>query len=121
MPFSRLILLPALVASLAMAQPVPEIANPPGKPTLDQLQSAALEAETRLPAAQSTPQNYFEITEAQRQRLTKLLPRTLLKLTRRERVHVVVLGDSMLAGAKASGDADPLLAAFPGIFAKQLC
>ena len=121
MPFSRLILLPALVASLAMAQPVPEIANPPGKPTLDQLQSAALEAETRLPAAQSTPQNYFEITDAQRQRLTKLLPRTLLKLTRRERVHVVVLGDSMLAGARASGDADPLLAAFPGIFAKQLC
>jgi len=103
-----------------MAQPVPEIANPPGKPTLDQLQSAALEAEKRLPAAQTSPQNYFEITDVQRQRLTKLLPRTLLKLTRRERLHIVVLGDGMLAGAKASGDADPLLAAFPGAFGKLL-
>jgi hypothetical protein len=60
-----------------MAQPVPELANPPGKPTLDQLKNAALEAETRLPAAQSTPQNYFEISDAQRQRLTQMLPRTL--------------------------------------------
>lgn len=120
MPFPRLLLLPAFVASLAMAQPVPELANPPGKPTLDQLQSAALEAEKRLPAAQSTPQNYFEISDAQRQRLTQMLPRTLLKLSRRERLHIVVIGDGMLEGAKATGDADPLLAAFPGAFAKQL-
>ena len=120
MPFPRLLLLPAFVASLAMAQPVPELANPPGKPTLDQLKNAALEAETRLPAAQSTPQNYFEISDAQRQRLTQMLPRTLLKLSRRERLHIVVIGDGMLEGAKAAGDADPLLAAFPGAFAKLL-
>jgi hypothetical protein len=113
-------LLPATLASFAMAQPVPDLANPPGKPTLDQLKSAALEAEAKLPAAQSAPQNYFEISDAQRQRLTQHLPRTLLKLTRRERLHIVVLGDGMLEGAKASGDADPLLAAFPGAFAKLL-
>lgn len=121
MSFHSLTLFLALAASLAKAQSLPEIANPPGKPTLDALKTAALEAEKRLPAAAVAPRNYFEMTDAQRQRLTQWLPRTLLKLTRRERLHIVLLGDGMLDGAEAPGNADPLLASFPGVFAKLLC
>jgi hypothetical protein len=121
MSLPSLILLLALAASVAKAQLLPEIANPPGKPTLDALKTAALEAERRLPAAAVEPRNYFEMTDAQRQRLSQWLPRTLVKLTRRERLHIVLLGDGMLGGAVAAGDADPLLASFPGVFAKLLC
>ncbi|MBE7494154.1 MAG: hypothetical protein HS117_04375 [Verrucomicrobiaceae bacterium] len=120
MPFSRLIPLSVLAATFAAAQPASELVNPPGKPTLDQLKAAAIEAETRLPEAKSDPKGYFDLSDARRERLTQFLPRTLLKLERRERVHIVVLGDSMLGGAQAEGGADPLLAAFPGVFAKYL-
>lgn len=120
MTFTRSITLAALSATFAGAQSAPDLANPPGKPTLEQLQSAALDAETRLPAAAAAAKGYFEITDAQRERLTRLLPRTLLKLTRRERVHIVVIGDAMLDAPAAKAGIDPLLTSFPGVFAKLL-
>lgn len=120
MTFTRSITLAALSATFAGAQTVPDLANPPGKPTLEQLKSAALDAETRLPAAAAAAKGYFQITDAQRDRLSRFLPRTLLKLTRRERVHIVVIGDGMLDAPAAKGGIDPLLKAFPGVFARLL-
>lgn len=120
MLLSRLIPLSALAATLALAQPAADIVNPPGKPTLEDLKAAALTAETVLPAAKAEPKALFDISDAQRERLTQFLPRTLLKLNRRERVHIVVLGDAMLDGADSIDHADPLLASFPGAFASRL-
>ena len=120
MTFTRSITLAALSATFAGAQSAPDLANPPGKPTLEQLKSAALDAETRLPAAAAAAKGYFQITDAQRDRLSRFLPRTLLKLTRRERVHIVVIGDGMLDAPAAKGGIDPLLKAFPGVFARLL-
>ncbi|MBL9131632.1 MAG: SGNH/GDSL hydrolase family protein, partial [Verrucomicrobiaceae bacterium] len=117
---SRLLPLSALAATFVAAQPASELVNPPGKPTLEQLKAAALEAEAKLPEAKAEPKGYFELSDARRERLTKYLPRTLLKLNRRERVHVVVLGDSMLDGAQVDEGVDPLLRSFPGVFARQL-
>jgi len=120
MPLLRLSLIPALLVTASFAQIAPEAVNPPGKPTLDQLKVAALDAETQLPTATSAPKNYFEITEAQRQRLQQFLPRTLLKLDRRQRIHFVVIGDVSLNGATAGAGVDPLLHSFPSVFAEQL-
>ena len=120
MLLSRLIPLSAFAATLAFAQPAAEIVNPPGKPTLEELKAAALAAEAKLPAAEAEPKGRYEISDAQRARLTQFLPRTLLKLERRERVHIVVLGDAMLDGADSLDGADPLLASFPGAFAQHL-
>jgi hypothetical protein len=120
MTFTRSITLAALSATFAGAQTVPDLANPPGKPTLEQLKSSALDAEARLPAAAVAARGYFDISDAQRERLARFLPRTLLKLTRRERVHIVVIGDGMLDAPAAKGGIDPLLTSFPGIFAKLL-
>lgn len=120
MTFLRSITLAALSATFAGAQTASDLANPPGKPTLDQLKEAALDAEARLPAAAAPQKGYFTITDAQRERLTKFLPRTFLKLTRRERLHIVVIGDGMLQTTVPSGDIDPLLTSFPGVFANLL-
>ncbi|MDZ4403565.1 hypothetical protein [Prosthecobacter sp.] len=90
------------------------------RPDLPALQAAAREAEAKLPKPESKPQSYFDLAPAQRERWQTYLPQTLLKLTRRERVQIVVLGDAILDGAKTEGDADPLLKSFAGVFAKAL-
>ncbi|MBK8090988.1 MAG: hypothetical protein IPK32_03035 [Verrucomicrobiaceae bacterium] len=88
------------------------------KPPLAVLQSAALNAEKELPSASISPQHYYQLSEAQRERLQQYLPRTYLKLSRRQRVHCVVLGDRSLQGAQSV--ADPLLQSFPCEFARLL-
>lgn len=120
MPLLRFFPLFALAAAPVVAQLASEAVNPPGKPTLDQLKAAAAEAEARLPEAKSEPKGYFDLSDAQRARLNRYLPRTLLKLNRRERLHVVVIGDTMLDGSKADANLDPLLTSFAGVFAKRL-
>lgn len=90
------------------------------KPDLPALQAAAREAEAKLPTPELQPQTYFDLAPAQRERWQKFLPRTLLKLTRRERVQIVVLGDAILDGVKVEKDTDPLLKSFAGEFARAL-
>jgi hypothetical protein len=105
--------------------PLPAAAPAPAapaetKPDLPTLQAAARDAEEKLPAPELKPQTYFDLSPVQRERWQQFLPQTLLKLTRRDRVQIVVLGDAILDGAKAEGDADPLLRSFAGVFAKAL-
>jgi hypothetical protein len=97
-------------------------ANPPAeaKPDLPALQAAAREAEAKLPSAQVKLQSYFDLSPVQRDRWQKFLPQTLLKLTRREAVQIVVLSDAILDGAKADTGSDPALKSFAGVFAKAL-
>jgi hypothetical protein len=89
-------------------------------PDLPTLQAAARIAEEKMPAAELPPQAYFDLSPVQRERWQKFLPQTLLKLTRRDRVQILVLGDAILDGAKKDGNADPLLRSFAGAFAKAL-
>lgn len=98
----------------------PVAAPAPAKPDLPTLQAAARQAEAKLPVSVAPPQHYFDLAPAQRDRWQKFLPQTLLKLTRRERVQIVVLGDAILDGAKADAGVDPLLNSFAGVFAKAL-
>ncbi|WP_395718441.1 hypothetical protein [Prosthecobacter sp.] len=109
------------VPPAALAPAVPPAAAPAeAKPDLPALQAAAREAEARLPTPDLKPQTYFDLSPVQRDRWQKFLPRTLLKLTRRERVQIVVLGDAILDGAKVEKNVDPLLRSFAGEFAKAL-
>ena len=114
------------VAGLQAQTPEPTAAIPAmvvpaeTKPDLSALQAAAREAEAKMPAPTVKLQSYFDLAPVQRDRWQKFLPETLLKLTRRERVQIVVLGDAMLDGAKTEGGADPLLKSFAGVFANAL-
>ena len=89
-------------------------------PDLPALQAAALAVEAKLPSPVVQPQTYFDLSSVQRERWRKFLPQTLLKLTRRERVQIVVLGDAILDGAKDVAGVDPLLKSFAGEFASKL-
>lgn len=93
---------------------------PAQKPDLATLQAAARAAEAKLPSPTVKKQSYFDISPVQRERWQQFLPQTLLKLTRRQPLQIVVLGDAILDGAKADPDTDPLLKSFAGIFAKAL-
>ncbi len=73
-----------------------------------------------MPSPQVKPQGYFDLAPVQRERWQQFLPQTLLKLTQREPVQIVVLGDAMLDGAKVGSGLDPLLKSFAGMFAKAL-
>ncbi len=99
------------------AAPAP---NTDAKSDLPALQAAAREAEAKMPTPELKPQNYFDLAPAQRDRWQKFLPQTLLKLTRRDRLQIVVIGDAMLDGVKTEGGNDPLLKSFAGVFAKAL-
>lgn len=101
----------------APAAPVPAAETVPDLPAL---QAAARAVEEKLPTPVVLPQTYFDLTPVQRDRWRKFLPQTLLKLTRRERVEIVVLGDAILDGAKAEPGVDPVLKSFAGVFAKKL-
>ncbi len=90
------------------------------KPDLATLQAAAREAEAKLPSPTVKLQSYFDLSPLQRDRWQQFLPQTLLKLTRRERVQIVVLGDAILDGAQVDEGADPLLQSFAGVFANAL-
>ncbi|MBL9179132.1 MAG: hypothetical protein JNM65_13810 [Verrucomicrobiaceae bacterium] len=100
--------------------PPPAAAPAESKPDLPALQAAAREAEAKLPTPELQSQTYFDLSPVQRERWQKFLPRTLLKLTRRERVQVVVLGDAILDGVKVEKGIDPLLKSFAGEFARAL-
>lgn len=114
------------VAGLQAQTPEPTAAIPAmvvpaeTKPDLATLQAAAREAEAKMPTPTVKLQSYFDLAPVQRDRWQKFLPETLLKLTRRERVQIVVLGDAILDGAKVEGDSDPLLKSFAGVFANAL-
>lgn len=90
------------------------------KPDLTTLQAAALAAEEKMPAPEVKLQQYFDLAPMQRERWQKFLPQTLTKLTRRERVQIVVLGDAILDSAAVNDGSDPLLKSFAGVFAKAL-
>jgi hypothetical protein len=106
----------------APAAPAPAAPAPAAEtvPDLPALQAAARAIEEKLPSPAVLPQTYFDLTPVQRDRWRKFLPQTLLKLTRRERVEIVVLGDAILDGAKAEPGVDPVLKSFAGVFAKKL-
>lgn len=106
----------------APAAPVPPVPAPAAEavPDLPALQAAARAVEAKLPSPAVQPQTYFDLSPVQRDRWRKFLPQTLLKLTRRERVQIVVLGDAIIDGAKAEPSVDPLLKSFVGVFAKKL-
>lgn len=90
------------------------------KPDLSTLQSAARAAEEKMPKPEVKLQQYFDLTPVQRERWQTFLPQTLTKLTRRERVQIVVLGDAILDSAAVDDGTDPLLKSFAGVFAKAL-
>lgn len=97
-----------------------EAAVPAGKPDLTALQAAAREAEAKLPKPTEKTQAYFDLSAMQRERWQQFLPQTLLKLTRRQPLQIVVLGDVILEGAQPDPDTDPLLKSFAGVFARAL-
>lgn len=91
------------------------------KPDLPALQEAARAAEAKLPTTEVKLRTYFDLAPEQRLRWQEFLPQTLIKLTRRDSVQIVVLGDAILDGVKpARGGEDPLLQSFAGVFAKAL-
>jgi hypothetical protein len=105
------------------AAPAPAPAGTPAAealPDLQELQAEARAVEAKLPSPVVQAQTYFDLSPVQRDRWRKFLPQTLLKLTRRERVQIVVLGDTILDGAKAEAGVDPLLKSFAGVFASKL-
>ena len=103
----------------APAPPVP-VPAAEALPDLPALQAEARAVEAKLPSTVVPPQTYFDLSPVQRDRWRKYLPQTLLKLTRRERLQIVVLGDAILDGAKAATGVDPLLQSFVGVFASRL-
>ncbi|MBE2285796.1 MAG: hypothetical protein IAE77_20210 [Prosthecobacter sp.] len=113
----------ALLAQTPAVPPADAAAvNPPAeaKPDLATLQAAARDAEAKLPSPEVKPQSYFDLSPLQRDRWQTYLPQTLLKLTRREPLQIVVLGDAILGSADAGAATDPLLTSFVGVFAKSL-
>lgn len=110
----------AEVPAPAQAQAPAETVMPAEKPDLATLQAAARAAEAKLPSPTVKTQSYFNLSPAQQDRWQQFLPQTLLKLTRRQPVQIVILGDAIMEGAKADPDTDPLLKSFAGIFAKAL-
>ena len=106
----------------APVAPTPVAPAPAAQTVLDlpALRAAALAVEAKLPSTVVQPQTFFDLSPVQRDRWRKFLPQTLLKLTRRERVQIVVLGDAILDGAKAAPGVDPLLQSFAGVFASKL-
>ncbi|MEZ5386435.1 MAG: hypothetical protein R3F13_13060 [Prosthecobacter sp.] len=90
------------------------------KPDLATLQAEAKAAEEKMPTPEVKLQQYFDLTAGQRERWQKFLPQTLMKLTRREQVQIVVLGDAILDSVAADDGSDPLLKSFAGVFAKAM-
>ena len=104
-------------AASTPAAPAPAAATLPDLPAL---QAAALAVEAKLPSPVVQAQTYFDLSPVQRDRWRKFLPKTLLKLTQRERVEIVVLGDAILDGTKDAAGVDPVLKSFAGVFASKL-
>ena len=109
-----------LQAQTPGAPPPAPAPDAPALLDLPALQEAARAAEAKLPSPTLQPQTYFDLSPLQRDRWKKFLPQTLLKLTRRERVLIVVVGDAILEGAKVEADMDPMLKSFAGVFANKL-
>jgi hypothetical protein len=113
----------AQVPAAAPAQaPAPAGAPAAGAVPMDlpALKEAARAAEEKLPSPKVKVQSFFELSPVEQEHWRKFLPQTLQKLTRRERVQIVVLGDEVLDGLAASSGQDPLLRSFAGVFASKL-
>ncbi|MGV3662925.1 MAG: hypothetical protein ACO1TE_22260 [Prosthecobacter sp.] len=110
---------PAAGTPAADAAPAPATA-PAARPDLPTLQAAARDAEAKLPSPTIKTQSYFDLSPAQRERWQQFLPQTLLKLTRRQPLQIVILGDAIMEGAAVGQGTDPLLKSFAGVFAKAL-
>jgi lysophospholipase L1-like esterase len=62
----------------------------------------------------------FELTAAQRARLQKFLPNTFGKLNKKEPVHVIIVGDSVMDMTVHTDDESDTLKSYPGVFLEQL-
>lgn len=84
---------------------------------------AAAEAralEARLPAPTLKPKVSFELSPQRQDRLQKLLPDTLRRLSQRERIHLLVLGDATSLGLWKEEAKTKTDDAFPAVFARDL-
>lgn len=97
----------ALMGSLALGQSVP---------TLSEQQQRAEDLELRLPVPTLTPKQSFDLSPARQEHLQKFLPQTFRKLSQRETLHILVLGDASALQIQEGA----MSATFPGVFAKQL-
>lgn len=62
----------------------------------------------------------FELTPAQRERLQQFLPNSLAKLERKEPVHALIVGDSVMSMFAHTDDDSDTLKSYPGVFLSQL-
>ncbi len=62
----------------------------------------------------------FELTPAQRGRLQKFLPHSLAKLEKKEPVHALVVGDSVMSMFVHTDDESDTLKSYPGVFLSLL-
>ncbi len=85
------------------------------QPALEQQQRTARELEARLPKP-SAAAGTVALTPARQERLQKLLPESLRKLSQREPFHLLVLGDAQPVWSEA-GEPQPACAE---LFAQQL-
>ena len=97
----------ALMGSLALGQPAADLAA----------QKAQAEAlEKRLPVPTLEPKKSFDLTPARQEHLQKYLPETYRKLSQREPVHLLVIGDASALQIQDGA----FTATFPGVFANAL-
>lgn len=83
---------------------------------LKEKQAQALALEKRLPVPTLTPKASFDLSPARMERLQKYLPKTLRKLSQREPLNLLVLGD---ASALAMHEGQ-VTESFPGVFGEAL-
>ncbi|TDU72963.1 hypothetical protein EI77_01429 [Prosthecobacter fusiformis] len=96
-----------LLASPLIAQTAPDLV---------QKKAEAEALEKRLPVPSLTPKTNFDLSPARQERLEKFLPKTYRKLSQREPLHLLVLGDATAVQIKDA----PITDTFPGVFASHL-
>jgi lysophospholipase L1-like esterase len=62
----------------------------------------------------------FDLTRPQLERLQKFLPNSLAKLSKKEPLHALIVGDSVMSMAVHTDDESDTLKSYPGIFLSQL-
>ncbi|MCX6853940.1 MAG: hypothetical protein NTV80_03440, partial [Verrucomicrobia bacterium] len=92
---------------------------PPVKSDADaSAQARALEA--KLPAPKVVRKETFELSPQRQDRLSKRLPDTLRRVSQREPLHILVLGNESVFEMHPEDGKSALLDSFPGIFAREL-